>query len=315
MPSLKHVVPYISASRRVQGPVNSVNLHQILHRIKKQLNVDDDFDNGVLGENELENTTIPLLVFSDKVLKKQEIPKYTPIRKFSFNNEDFPISATKLKYAPSEFPESRYPIVKKDTPICTDFRQLKGPNSDLYTLAVLRGITRQKSLYKCKWFTFNYWHSTTYLGRILKSRPGIMLVCHNFNIFNSNVEIKGNIPSSMQNSSYPFKFSVYRTKMRKLLRKHFMELYLRDEQFAKTFDGFYKFSCVLFPLTDGELEDFAQHIALCLEKVSKIDLKGVKDAALKDNNKLPWHEVSKILSRNKTSTAGIVPPFIKGKKH
>ena len=314
MSSLKHVVPYIAASRRVQGPVNGVNLHQILGRVKKQLNVDDDSNNGVSGENESQNT-IPLLAYSDKVLKKQEIPKYTPIRKFSFNNEDFPISATKLKYAPSEFPESRYPIVKRDTPICTDFRQLKGPNSDLYTLAVLRGITRQKSLYKCKWFTFNYWHSSTYLGRILKSRPGIMLVCHNFNIFNSNVEIKGNIPSSIQNSSYPFKFSVYRTKMRKLLRKHFMELYLRDEQFAKTFDGFYRFSCVLYPLTDRELEDFIQHIALCLEKVSKIDLNSVKNAALKDDSKIPWHEVSKVLSRNNVSPVGIIPPLKRGKKH
>lgn len=316
MLSVKHVVPYIVATRKAQRHVQA-DLQEALVKVRKQLDVACDSAEYTEDQSRCKSREIPLLTYPDELKKrlgKKFFTKYTPIPRFSFNIEDFPISATEMKYASSEFPESRYPIVKNNAPICTNFKEMKGPNSDLYTLAVLRGVTKQKSLHKCKWFTFNYWHSDTYLGKILKSRPGMMVICHNFNIFNNTTIIKGNIPSSMQNTSYPFKFSVYRTKLRKLLRKHFMELYLRDEAFANMFDGFYRFSCTLYPLTESDLEDFINHITICLEKVSKLDLVTMKKAASKEESKIPWHEVKKILSRNNVSPVGIVPPNRRGKK-
>lgn len=303
----KYVIPVVSNLGKIRND-SSIKLSDSIQKVKKQLNLnspDENTDNrfkniNVEGFNTVE---IPLLTYKTPNLIK--LPHFEPIKKFKLKSEDFLISDKELKQAKTSFPDSRFSIIKNDEPLFKEYTQLKGPNSDLYTIGLLNGLTKQKHLYKCKWFTFNYWHSNTYMGQIVKSRPGIMIICHNANIFNLDSKISGNIPSTIQNSSYPFKSSVYRSKLRKLVRKMFLELYLEDEGFAETFDGFYRFSFTLYPQTGEDQDDLRANIKASLNKLSNSN---IKNKSSNMNHRIPWGDVRKILTRNNVVNSKLVIP-------
>lgn len=315
---VKHVIPVIIGNSKNTRNVGKVDLAQSQSQLEKSLNKIKE-QLGLKYHNEFQSQNVSVeqihldVTLYDSEKRTMKAPNIVPIPKFTFNSNDFPLTTEEVRSAPSEFPESRYPIVNiKKHPICKDYRELKGPNSDLYTLAILRGLGKQKSLYKCKWFSLNYWHSTTYLGKILKSRPGIMILCHNWNIFNSNSQITGNVPASIQNKSYPFKFSVYRAKLRKIIRKHFLDIYLQNPKLAANYDGFYRFSCTLYPRTDDDLQDLIKNIKIALNKLSELDLKN-QEITQKELSKMPWYDINRVLSRNNVPVLG-PSSFIKNKK-
>lgn len=304
MPKVKHVVPFLGVAR--PGGTGSA-LHTALQRVKRQLNLDDK-ETKPASEQQLDLIQFPQTA-------ALVLPDYKPIGRFTFNKKAYIISEDDLKKAPSDFPESKFFIFQniKNEKICTNYKELKGTNNDLYSIAMARGLTKQKPLHKCKWFVFNYWHSSTYVGKIIKSRPGILIVCHNHKIFNTETTLKGKIPSDIQNTSYPFKFAVYRSKLKKLMRKHFLNLYLKNMNFAKTFDGLYNFSCSMYPRTNEELTDFIQNLQICIDNVSQLDLNKIQKLASKDNAKIPWYEVRRVFSRNNMNMADVFPESIKQK--
>lgn len=293
---VKHVVPFLSARTvNLKNQQSQLELERSLSKVKNQLGLNfvNDYANKdpeILDDKEW---NLPLVQIPKASIEHEKIVLQ---EKFRFNIEDYPITKDELNRAPSDFPDSIYPIIKAtEEPICTDYRKLKGPNNDLYSLGMLRGLIKQKPIHKCKWFSFNYFHSTTYAGKILKSRPAVMIICHNFSIFNTNLNVKGALPTSVQNRAYVFKYAINRTRMKKLYRKKFLDLYLEDKEYAKTFDGLYRFTCGLYPRTDDDIEDLIVNLKTCLRKVSNLDL----DKAFKENDrKLPIYEINKIFTKN-----------------
>lgn len=217
---------------------------------------------------------------------------------FKFESAKYMPSPQELKKAPASFPDSRHRIVDQNTPLCTNYKALKGPNNDLLMLVSQRGSGRKKSLHRCKWFSFNYWHTNSFQGSILKSKPGILVTCHNNFVFNCASNISGEIPMQIQNTAFPFKSAVYRTRVKKLMRKQFLDIYLRNEEFANTFYGLYKFTVLLYPRTDEEIEDVTKNIEICLRKVAQMDMNAAKREADQELQRLPWFEVNRILEKN-----------------
>lgn len=303
----KYIVPVISNVGKDKND-SLIKLSDSIQTVKKQLGInfaDENTDNNFKNINAENFNALEVPLLSYKTPTLINLPDFEPIKKFKFKSKSFSISNKELKQAKSEFPDSKFSIVKKDEPLCEDYTQLKGPNSDLYTIGLLNGFTKQKCVHKCTWFTFNYWHSNTYMGQIVKSRPGVMIICHNVNIFNVDSKINGNIPNSIQNSSYPFKSSVYRSKLRKLVRKIFIELYLKDKDFAETFDGLYRFSFTLYPETERDIDDLKENIKICLNKLSNYNIKNISPNT---NYRIPWGEVKKILTRNRVVDSKLVIP-------
>lgn len=300
-----HVIPWISSAAARSSKVSLRELQISIERIQKQLVPDNSTRTKFTNHSSIPSA-IHLLSYKKGLIK--DLPEFKPIEKFTFDGKKYQVTSTEMKNAKSEFKESKYTLIKNNEPICRDYKLLKGPNSDLYTIAFLKGISKQKSIHKCKWFTFNYWHSNSYLGKVIKSRPGIMIICHNTHMFNKNATISGSIPSSIQNTSYPFKFSVNRSRIRKLVRKHFLTLYLKNESYAEKFDGLYRFSCYQFPESLSEVRDLVANIKICLEKVSKLDENHFKKSAMVDDSKVPWREVNRILLRNEITDSRLTIP-------
>jgi hypothetical protein len=234
--TVKHFIPLVKGS--VEKSISETQipkLENVLEKLKAQLGLKYSNDHKTFGRcNKGQEIELPEYNQTPKI-NFQHLLKTVP--KFHFRAEDYPISKSEMDSAPYVFPDSKHPIICQNTPICTNYKELKGPNNDLYALASIRGLTKKKGLHKCKWFLFHYWHSSSFFGNIIKSRPGIMAICHNFNLFNSPNQILGHLPAIMQNTSYPFKYSVNRTRLKKLLRKKFLELYLKDIEVSKSFDG------------------------------------------------------------------------------
>lgn len=289
---VKHLVPLI------KGVGNNVEimtgLQPTLQKVRNHLRLEYPSKFSEPNNNVLEFDTLefkPTLKLNNEVSIKQ-------LPKFKFKAQDYKFTQDEMKNAPYLFPDSKFPIVSKDTPICTDYTQVKGPNNDLYAIAILRGTTKKKALHTCKWFIFHYWDTSSYFANIIKSKPGVMIICHNFNLFNINKKITGDIPSQMQNTAYPFKYAVYRTRVKKLLRKNFMDLYWKDKQFAEKYCGFYKFSVSVYPETKEDVTNFIENLQICLDKISKFDANALKEESKKELLKIPWNEVDKILKRN-----------------
>lgn len=296
---IKHVIPVIKG--HVKPAQERPKLDECLNRLKSQLDI--SYSNRFVDSGRMGFGVSKLEVdVYDGAPERVMLPSFEPIRSFKYDARDYPIPENRLKSAPFEFAESKFPIVDKNTPICTDAKLLKGVNNDLFVVAFAKGLTKKRSLHKCKWFFFNYWHSSTFCGSILKSRPGVMVTCHNTHIFNSTSEITGKIPSEIQNTSYPFKYAVYRTRVKKLTRKAFMDHYLKNRKVSERYDGLYKFSVSLYPTTESEIEDFKKNIELCIDKVSKIDLAALEKEGRTDFAKLPQYKINRVLSRNNIST-------------
>jgi hypothetical protein len=136
------------------------------------------------------------------------------------------------------------------------------------------------------------------------------VMCHNNFVFNSASTITGEIPKQIQNTAYPFKSAVYRTRVKKLIRRHFMDLYLRDQEFANQFYGLYKFTVSLYPRTEEEVDDLVKNIVLCLGKVSQMSPRASKRDAEEDLKKLPWFDVNRILERNNVINFPIRKPKV-----
>lgn len=232
------------------------------------------------------------------------------IGRFQFDLIKYKPSPQELQNAPFQFADSKHSFITKDTPLCTDCKLLRGPNNDLLALAMQRGSGRGRNLHKCKWFTFHYWHTNSFLGNIIKSKPGIVVMCHNYFVFNSASTITGEIPKQIQNTAYPFKSAVYRTRVKKLIRRHFMDLYLRNQEFANQFYGLYKFTVSLYPRTEEEVNDLVKNIVLCLGKVSQMSPRASKKDAEEDLKKLPWFDVNRILERNNVINFPIRKPKV-----
>lgn len=310
--SLRHAIPVIRGT--IKGRDKSKGLSQALEKVKGQLKLKyENHFSAPADYSQKDSIDLSIMPFS-KPFDETTLPPFKPIERFRFNGEDFKVTDKEISSAPSEFPESRFPIVTKSSPLCTDYKMLKGVNSDLFSIYMMKGSVKSKSLHKCKWFVFQYFHSTSFLGSIMKSRPGVLVTCHNSRVFNFDGQVRGKLPALIQNSSYPFKFAVYRTKLKKLLRKHFLELYLKDTDFAERYDGLYKFSANLYPKTEADVNDFVTNLKTCLRKVRKIDLDILEKQYELENSKMPWRDINKVLLRNGITDFPIKPVHT-GKKN
>lgn len=305
----KYKVPFIGIGKGKECASNRLLADSIENvKAKLKLHYKNDFPSNVNTFSHFET------LISVKSPKNVELPPVTPIGRFQINDSDFEITPEELENAPYEFPDSTTSLITKDTPICTDYTKLKGVNNDLYAIGQLKGLGRKKPIYKCEWFTLTYWHTSSYFGHIMKSRPGVMVQCHNTNLFNSKTAIKGNVPTNLQNRSHPFKFAVYRTRMKKILRKLFLNIFLKDEKLKQDYTGFFRFSSYLYPENKSDLKSFEENMFKALKRVSKLDLQELERESEQINSKIPWYEVNRILSRNGVTDFGIDRKLFKNQK-
>ena len=290
MKVIRHIVPQI---RPIVKKVDDVNAWDAIGNFWKAMK-----KSNISYENPQNNQDDSIEIIQFEKAVPPTIPPFTPIGRFEFDEKIYEATPEEVENAPFEFPESRSNIVGRNTPICRDFTQLKGANNDFFCMAISRGLTRKPAMFKSKWFVFHYYHSDSFLGNIVKSRPGVLVSCHNTNIFNTQLQIKGEIPKSIRKSAFPFKSSVYRTNLKKFLRKSFLDLYLKDESFAKKYNGLYEFSINLYPENEEEKKEFIEHLALCLKDVAK-KTKPMSERDIQwELSRLPWYDVQRVLKRN-----------------
>lgn len=306
---LKHIVPLVGPCKA--SLIHGSLLQESIEKLKKQLNL--QYENtfpSKISQTQTGNTEIDLIVRED-VSNKIELPKFVPIKKFVFDAKKYKISETELENAPYEFPDSTVPLVSSNTKVCTDYKQLKGVNNDLYIIAILKGISKKKAIYRCDWFTLTYWHSTSYFGQITKSKPGVMVQCQSTTSFNSKKPVKGEIPTILLNRAHPFKFAVYRTRMKKLLRMKFMNIFNDNETLRQKYHGLFRFYTYIYPETEEDIKKFEADLEKALVRVSKLDITELDQEAEQINSKIPWYDVNKILTRNGVTDFGIKRTFKK----
>lgn len=306
MPSraVKHVVPFIRIGSS-QGCVARNHLKDSIETLKTQLNLKYKNNFPTLQKDsakvdfEADITVVP------DTSKTVMFPEVTSIGKYKFDPSKYPIPEKELSNAPYEFPDSIIPLVSKETPLCTNYKQLKGVNNDLYVVGQLKGIGKKKPVYKCEWFSLTYWHSSSYFGQITKSKPGVMVQCHNINVFNSKTPITGEVPSIILNRSYPFKYAVYRTRMKKLLREKFLNMFLQIDKLNQNYTGLFRFYSYLYPESKDDVKGFEEHLSRALQRVSKLDLEELSVESEQINARIPWYDVNRILSRNGITNFGL----------
>lgn len=306
---IKYTVPFVGIGK-TKDLASTVSLCESLENTKAKLHL--KYENTLpIDPNLYSNTEAVIFVTPPKHFK---LPSITPMERFQIDDSDFQISPEELRNAPYEFPDSTTALITKNTPLCTDYTELKGVNNDLYVIGQLKGLGKKRTTYKCEYFSLTYWHSSSYFGHIMKSRPGVMVQCHNTNLFNSKTPIKGMVPTILQNRTHPFKFAVYRTKMKKILRRKFLNAFMENESLKQNYAGFFRFLCYLYPESKLDLEDFEKHLVNALKRVSELDLKELEKESDHINSKIPWYDVNKILSRNNITDFGITRQLPKKQK-
>ncbi|GMG39753.1 unnamed protein product [Ambrosiozyma monospora] len=212
-------------------------------------------------------------------------------RKFRFNENNYKPTESELQSAPYT-PPPRINIftVTDTTPPATSSKQLKGLNSDLFNLAFKNRFCHQKHIYKCKFFSLNYWYTSHFMGKARKSKPGVAFMMLDLGMLNS-LDLKiSDPPNAMKMNYRPLKRKVEASKTRKLIKKLFFGEFQKFDM-IKDRDGMYMFKVGVVAHTAEEKEMLKADIQKALMRVRSLKQDALKHTAAVDDRKLNWREV------------------------
>ncbi|KAH3669293.1 hypothetical protein OGAPHI_001414 [Ogataea philodendri] len=201
--------------------------------------------------------------------KQETYPPIEEVQRFHFNRYKYPVTQDELDAVPGLIPCSPIGVVTPNTPYIQSLQELKGVQSNLYSLAIETRMTTRRPIYKCEFFTLSFYPESSFVGRIRKSKPAILFSFDQTSLFNNPdamAQLKGCNIGIDTVKFHPFSLSVHRTKTTKFYRKTFFK-YCMENNMREKYDGVYKFHLFIRPVTTADFVRLDRCIAEALQSL------------------------------------------------